>query len=100
MTPLRQRRIEDMKLRGYAARTQEAYVAAVRQLAEHYRKSPGEITEEELRQYFLYLKDGKKLARNSITIALCGIKVLFEQSLQRQWHLFEIVRPPREKKLP
>jgi len=100
MTPLRQRMIEDMTLRGYSARTQEAYVAAVRQLAEHYRKSPGEITEEELRQYFLYLKDGKKLARNSITIALCGIKVLFEQTLQRQWRLFEIVRPPREKKLP
>ncbi len=100
MTPLRQRMLEDMMLRGYSARTQEAYVAAVRQLAEHYRKSPGEITEEELRQYFLYLKDGKKLARNSITIALCGIKVLFEQTLQRQWRLFEIVRPPREKTLP
>lgn len=100
MTPLRQRMIEDMKLRGYSARTQEAYVAAVRQLAEHYRKSPEQLTEEELRQYFLYLKDGKKLARNSITIALCGIKLLFEQTLQRQWGLFAIIRPPREKKLP
>jgi site-specific recombinase XerD len=92
--------IEDMTLRGYSARTREAYVAAVRQLAEHYGKSPGEITEEELRQYFLYLKDGKKLARNSITIALCGIKFLFERTLQRQWGLFAIVRPPRQKQLP
>ena len=55
MTPLRQRMIEDMKLRGYSARTQEAYVAAVRQLAEHCRKSPDQLAEEELRQYFLYL---------------------------------------------
>ena len=34
MTPLRQRFIEDMQLRGYSARTQEAYTRAVRQLAE------------------------------------------------------------------
>ena len=35
MTPLRRRMIEDMQLRGFAARTQEAYVHAVRQLAGH-----------------------------------------------------------------
>ena len=35
MTPLRQRMLEDMQLRGLSARTQECYVAAVRQLAEH-----------------------------------------------------------------
>jgi len=40
MTPLRQRFIEDMQLRGYSARTQEAYTRAVRQLAERYHRSP------------------------------------------------------------
>jgi hypothetical protein len=40
MTVLRQRMIEDMQLRGLAARTQEAYVAAVEHLAKYYRKSP------------------------------------------------------------
>jgi hypothetical protein len=47
--------IEDMQLRGFAERTQEAYLLAVRQLARHYRKSPDQIEEEELRQYFLLL---------------------------------------------
>src|SRR6266699_1176970 len=60
MTPLRQRFIEDMQLRGYSARTQEAYARAVRQLAEHYHRSPDMLTEEELRQYFLYLANEKK----------------------------------------
>ena len=41
MTVLRQRMIEDMQLRGLAARTQEAYVAAVEQLAKYYHKSAG-----------------------------------------------------------
>ena len=49
MTPLRQRMLEDMQLRGLSARTQECYVAAVRQLAEHYHRSPTQITEEDLR---------------------------------------------------
>ncbi len=49
MTPLRQRMLEDMQLRGLAARTQEAYLAAVKQLALHYGKSPDLITDEEVR---------------------------------------------------
>ena len=60
MTPLRHRMIEDLKLRGYSDSTQTLYVTAVRQLCEHFGKSPGRITEEDLRDYFLYgtLKDG------------------------------------------
>jgi len=53
MTPLRQRMVEDMQLRGLSEKTQDAYVRAVRQLAEHYGRSPDRISEEELRQYFL-----------------------------------------------
>jgi len=65
MTELRQRMIEDMRLRGLSARTQEAYVRSVRQLAEHYGRSPDLITEDELRAYFLHLVQDKKLARPS-----------------------------------
>ena len=63
MTELRKRMIECLQLRGLSARTQESYVRAVRQLAEHYHKSPELITEEELRQYFLYLKNVKHYSR-------------------------------------
>jgi len=54
MTPLRERMIEDMQLRGFSPRTQESYARAVRKLAEHYHKSPDLVTEEELRDYFVY----------------------------------------------
>ena len=40
MTPLRERMLEDLRLRGLSPRTQEAYVGAVRQLAAHYHKPP------------------------------------------------------------
>ncbi|MBI2828548.1 MAG: phage integrase N-terminal SAM-like domain-containing protein, partial [Acidobacteria bacterium] len=92
--------IDDMQLRGLSARTWEVYVAAVRQLAGHYRRSPAEITEEESRQYFLYLANEKKVARATATIALCAIRFFYEQTLHRAWTTLRFVRPRREKKLP
>jgi len=92
--------IECLQLRGLSARTQESYVRAVRQLAEHYHKSPDLISEEELRQYFLYLKNVKHYARATATIAICVIKVFFERRRERQWTIFKLVRPAPEKKLP
>ena len=100
MTPLRQRMIEDLQLRGLSERTQEMYVRAVRQLADHYHKSPERITEEELRAYFLSLKNEKHYARAASTIALCGITFFYEHTLKRDWTTLTFVRPPQEHKLP
>jgi site-specific recombinase XerD len=100
MTKLRQRMIEDMRLGGLSPRTQEAYARSVRQLAEHYRRSPDLITEEELRRYFLHLIEVKRLARASLTIALCGIKFFYEHTVQRDWTVCDVVRPPKQRQLP
>jgi len=81
-------------------RTQQMYVRAVRQLSEHYNKSPDKITEEELRDYFLYTKNVKKWSRSTSTIAICGIKFFFENTIKRDWTTLSFVRAKREKKLP
>jgi len=100
MTELRQRMIECLQLRGLSERTQESYVRAVRQLAEHYHNSPDLLSQEELRQYFLYLKNIKHYSRNTMTIAICGIRFLYQNTLNRSWTIFGIVLPVPEKKLP
>lgn len=100
MTELQKRMIECLQLRGFAQRTQEAYIRAVRQLATHYHKSPDLITEEELRQYFLYIKNVRHYSRPTMTVAICGIRFFYEKTLDRDWTIFDIVRPAREKKLP
>ncbi len=100
MSALREKMVDDMQLHGFAVRTQEAYLSAVRQLAKHYHKPPDQINEEELRQYFLFLKNEKHAARATCTIALCGIKFFFERTLGREWKTFEFLRPLKEKKLP
>jgi site-specific recombinase XerD len=89
-----------MQLRGLAARTQESYLAAVQQLALHYGKSPDLLSEEELRQYFLFLRNEKHLAPNTTNVALNGIKFFYTYTLQRPWPLRDLLRPPIPKKLP
>ena len=100
MTPLRKRLTEDLQVRGYADRTVEAYVHAVAQLARFYGKSPDLLTEEQVRDYLVYLATIKKVARGTHTIALCGIKFFFEKTLQRDWTVLRVARPKREAKLP
>ena len=100
MTALRQKMVEDMQLKGLAVRTQEAYVNAVLQLSRHLKKSPDNIDEEELREYFLYLKNELQVAESTFSIALCGIKFFFEQTLGKEWHTLQLTRPDKKKKLP
>ncbi|MCP4996074.1 MAG: tyrosine-type recombinase/integrase [Gammaproteobacteria bacterium] len=100
MSPLRKRMIQDMQLRGLSSKTQDGYVRAVKQLAVYYGKSPDQITSEELRHYFLYLKNEKQVSRSGFQVALCGIKFFYEKTLGQTWQLFELIRPAREKKLP
>ncbi len=100
MTTLRQRMREDMQVRGLAPRTQTSYLQAVRQLTVHYRKPPDQISEDELRQYFLYLRNEKRAARTTCTVALCAFPFLFEHTLHRPWPILTFVRPPRVQPLP
>ncbi len=100
MTVLRQRMMEDMQLRGLSKKTQESYLRAVRQLAEHCKKPPDKIDEEDLRQYFLYLANVKKASRSTWRVTLSGIKFFYEHTIRKDWPTLKLARPAKEKKLP
>ncbi len=100
MTPLRQKMIEDMQLRGLSKRTQESYVGAAKQLAEYYRKTPAKISKAELRGYFLYLQNAKESKPSTLRVHLYGLKFLYEKTLEQQWPLEGVVKPAVEKKMP
>jgi integrase/recombinase XerD len=100
MTPLRYRMIQDLQLRGYSDRTVEAYVRAVAQLAQFHHAAPDRLSEEQVRQYFLHLRTVQKVARGTHTIALCGIKFFYEQTLGRSWTVLDVARPKGSQKLP
>lgn len=92
--------LDDMQLHGYSTTTQQAYINAIVQLAKHYQKSPELVSEEELRQYFLHLTSVRKVSRPTATIALCAIKFLFQNTLQRPWPSLNLMRPRQSKNLP
>ncbi len=100
MTALRKRMIEDMKLRGLATSTQRTYVQAVRDFAVHYNKPPDQMSDEELRRYFVYLTAERQLARSTCTGVLSALKFLYKYTLKREWPLMDLVRPRKAKTLP
>jgi integrase len=82
-------------------RSQQSYWACVRQLAEHFDRSPDLVSAEELRQYFIYLKTERRFSRQSSTQALCAIKLFWEKTLQRAWPAeLELARATPQFKLP
>jgi integrase/recombinase XerD len=100
VSALRRRMIEDMSLRGFTEKTQRSYVRAVAGLSRFHNRSPETLSNEEIRRYFVHLKCERKLARPTITIALCGIKFLYESTLRRDFTLTGVPRPKREHRLP
>lgn len=83
MKNVKQRMIEDMKLRGVAPRTQHRYLHTITALAEHYHRQPGEITEKQVRKYLLYLIESKRCAKTTFNVDLCAIKFLYRRTLGR-----------------
>ena len=65
MTPLRQRMIEDLKINGLSEPTQKQYVYAVSHLAQHFSRSPDELTEQDLRDYFIHRTQVEKVSRST-----------------------------------
>jgi hypothetical protein len=88
MTELRKRMIEDMELAGFAPSTQDAYIRAVRQLAAHFRLSPDRLTERQLRDYLLHLRDVRGLAKGSFQQHFFALRFLFVNTLAYAWPLF------------
>jgi hypothetical protein len=87
MSPLRRRMIEDMKLAGLSAATHAIYINAVRGLAAHYRRSPDELSEEEVRAYLLSMRE-RGAARGTFKANHYGIQFLYRNTLNRDWVLF------------
>ena len=54
---LRQRMIDDMRMRKLEPRTQEGYIRAVRKLPGYLKRSPDTATVEDLRNFQLHLVD-------------------------------------------
>ncbi len=100
MTALREQMIDAMLVRGFSPRTHESYLAAVADLARHYRRSPDRISLDEIEAYFLYLVKERHLSDASCRLSLNGLRFLYLQVLD--WPDFDvpIPHPKRVQRIP
>jgi len=101
MTSLRQRMLEDMRVRNFSPHTQSTYVLQVSLFARYFHKPPDLLGPEEIRSYQVYLTDGKKLAPGSILIAVAALRFLYKVTLHKDWSVEDIIPAPKKpQKLP
>ncbi len=101
MTFLRRKMIEDMQIRNFAVTTQEVYIREVSRFARHFHKSPERLGPEQIRAYQIHLRNEKKLATSSVTVAISALRFLYRVTLQKDWSFRDLIPIPKvPKKLP
>jgi site-specific recombinase XerD len=99
MTPLRQRLIDDLRLRNYSPRTIDAYVAAVARLAKHFGRSPDLLDSEQIRSFQLHLL-GQGVSWSQFNQTVCGLRFFYRVTLQRPNVVTMIPYGKKPKTLP
>ena len=92
--------VKALQLNGMAEHTQFLYARAVRMLVDFYNKEPEIITENEFKEYFLYRKNVSKWASSTLRICYTGIRFYYTHVLNRNWHIFSLIRVRTERTLP
>ena len=90
MTPLRQRMLEDLCRYNYAPRTQQAYVAQIAKLAQHFGISPDRLTREQVQEYQDLLADRRV---SWLPQAVAAMQFLYNKTLERDWTITHSYRP-------
>ena len=93
MGVLRTKMIEEMRLRNFSPRTEQSYVAAIVGLSRYYRRSPDQLTQDEIRSYLLHLQE-RGLSPSSRNVAISGLKFFYHQILD--WDEQKLFLPPRK----
>jgi len=99
MTPLRQRFIDDMRVRNYSPRTIETYVRCVACFAKHFGRSPELLGSEEIRSYQLHLIN-HKASWTAFNQTVCALRFLYATTLNRCEQMPRIPYGKKPKSLP
>ena len=100
MGELRERMDRDMIVRGLADRTRESYLAAVAGLAKFHRRPPDRLTQREVEAYLVHLTTERKLAWNTRSLIINGLRFFYHTTLGRRQMDFAVPRPKAPAQLP
>ena len=100
MTTLRQRMIDDLRVRNYAPGTIDLYIGSVARFAQHFGKSPDKLGPEHIRGYQTFLVNTKKVSWPVFNQAVCALRFFYKFTLGKPWMIEHIPFPKQEKRLP
>jgi integrase/recombinase XerD len=100
MTPLRQRMLDALQVRGMAVRTQEAYIDAVARLARHYGRAPDALSADEVQSYLLHLRRERGLSCSTLNQYGCAFRFFYASVLGRERAAFQIPLTRAPQRLP
>ena len=83
MTPLQQRMIEDMTVRGLVPSTQRAYLRAVRDLTAYYKRSPDTLSTRDIQRYLYMLHEERGLTYSTCNTIVHGLRFFYGTTLGR-----------------
>jgi site-specific recombinase XerD len=92
--------VTDMNLKGYAKRTRQSYRRALRQFQNFTNKALEDVTEEDLREYWLCCKEELGWSSATLRISYSAIKHFYRRVLKRDWETLEQVRFERQQTVP
>lgn len=85
MTPLRQRMIDDMKLRNFSAETIRSYVHYMTEFARYFQTPPDRLGPEAVREYQLHLINDRKMSPQSVNCFTAAAQFLYTVTLELPW---------------
>jgi integrase/recombinase XerD len=97
---LYQKMSDDLHLTSKAKRTHDGYLREIRKLADHCRIPPNKVSEQQLRRYFLHLKNEKHFAEGSLRVTLSAFKFFFGTTCPRNWDTLRSLKVKGPKTLP
>ena len=100
MSKLRQRMLTDLRIRNYADRTQEIYITRVAEMARHLRRSPADLSGEEVRDYLRYLKEEREVSRSAFAQVVGALRFLYGFTLDRPEMVPHIPYPRIKRRHP
>src|SRR5258705_1143776 len=100
MTPLREKMIDDLKIRNYSDDTVRSYVYAVFALARYFHRAPDQLALEDVRTFLVYLVKKKKPSWSWYNVHVCGIRFFYRVTLQRDWPMEHVPYGRRPRRLP
>lgn len=99
ISPLRQRMIDDLRMRKYGEKTALDYTRAVRNFTKYLGRSPDTASVEELRNYQLHMVD-HGISPASLNAAISGLKFFFDVTLDRSDLMAKMQPVHLPRKLP